>query len=442
MRNTYLFIILYHMLFFAVAMANGNIYLIDSYGYLAQAKNLFQYQSWYAEEWNMPVLIDYFSFRPPLYALLLGTLINTIGSVYVALLIQNILSILSIYTVIVILQKFKLNHRAIKFGTVASLIFFPTQLVMANLVMSEILFQFLTLQIFYHCACFYYHHTWKNTIIIGLLLSLVILTKPVGLFLIIPLLVYYFLVGYQKHGQSSVAQLAHMLLLLSFHFITLHLVSKQQEHQTGYYHYSSIKAVTQQRYHGRYTLAAKFGNDYADRWNDSCWNVLQAAPNYKIRYQTMEAMGDSIIKTYPFTFLYLYAKGIAVFFLDPGRHDLFAFMGISKPSDTGLFHQTQSTGFSAIIGMLRNAPILGVVILIASFFWNILVVLLILLFFLNKEVPIALKIVMFLFVGYFAAATGMLGVARYRSVIFPQIIIVVAYAFEIWFKYRKTKKVY
>lgn len=436
MRNTYLFIVFYHLLFFAFAMANGNIYLVDSYGYLAQAKNLFQYQSWYAEDWNMPVLMDYFSFRPPLYAFFLGLSQTAIGPLFVALFIQNILSIFNIYTVIVILKKFKVSRKSIRFGTIASLIFFPTQLVLANMVMSEIVFQFLTLQIFYHCACFYYHHTWKNTIIIGILLSLVILTKPVGVFLIIPLLVYYFIVGYQKCGQSSVAQLGHMLLLLCFHFITLHLVSKQQEHQTGFYHYSSIKAVTQQRYNGRYTLAAKFGDAYADRWNDSCWNVLKASPNYKARYQTMEAMGDSIIKTYPLTFLYLYVKGIAVFFLDPGRHDIFTFMGLSKLSEPGLFHQTQSSGLTAILDMYRNTPIVGLLILMTTFLWNIVVVILIVLFFIQKNVPTALKIVMVLFIGYFAATTGMLGVARYRSVIFPQIIIVVTYGYELWIKYQ------
>lgn len=55
-----------HLLFAIAALFFKQYYLIDSYGYLLQADNLVNHGAWYAEDWNMPVLVDYFSIRPPL----------------------------------------------------------------------------------------------------------------------------------------------------------------------------------------------------------------------------------------------------------------------------------------------------------------------------------------------------------------------------------------
>src|SRR6478752_1224276 len=92
-----IFIIAIHALYFIIAINTGSIYLVDSYGYLHQAKNIIEHHSWYAEDWNAPILIDYFTFRPPLYALFIIVCKSIVTSDFSILVMQNVMSIFNIF---------------------------------------------------------------------------------------------------------------------------------------------------------------------------------------------------------------------------------------------------------------------------------------------------------------------------------------------------------
>ena len=144
-----IFIIAIHVLYFLIACKIGSIYLVDSYGYLNQAKNILLHQSWYAEDWNAPMLIDYFTIRPPLYAVFILLCKTLFNSDYFVIAIQNVLSIVNFFILWKLLSEFKIPQKNTSVMIVLGLIFFPSQLIHANFIMTEIVFQTLLLGVFY-----------------------------------------------------------------------------------------------------------------------------------------------------------------------------------------------------------------------------------------------------------------------------------------------------
>jgi hypothetical protein len=421
--TTYSIIFGMHFVYFILAIIFQNIYLVDSFGYLFQAENLMNYGSWYAEDWNAPILIDYFSFRPPLYAAFIGIIKFIVNSNYAVLLVQNILSIVILFLIVDMAKRFEVKREFINMALLAFLIFAPTYIIMANMIMAETVFCFIIMVVLYAAFRLSYQYHIKYLFIITLGCSAAILTKPVALFLPL-LLLTYFLIVWQK--QKSIAIKSAVIIILFT--ITFHLICLQQQHQTEYYHYTSISAVTQQRYHARYTLANKFGENMAEVWNDSCKEELAKAPNFKTRYIQMNEMGTQVLTTYPITFLKLYTKGVITFFADPGRHDIFTFFGWRENEKTGLFHRSQSQGVKAIIDAMNTMPLAGLIILLFSLLANILAIAALAVFAWYEKSRQSRLVLMLVI--YFALATGMLGVARYRTVIFPELLLCMALFFQ------------
>jgi hypothetical protein len=422
--TTYIIIFGMHFMYFIMSITFQNIYLVDSFGYLFQAENLMQYGSWYAEDWHAPILIDYFSFRPPLYASFIGIIKFIINSNYAVMFIQNILSISTLLLVINMAKRMAISSIYINLALLTMLLFAPTYIIMANMIMAETVFCFIIMVVLYAAFRLSYQYHIKYLFIITLGCSAAILTKPVALFLPL-LLVTYFLIVWQK--QKLIAIKSAVIIIL-FPTITFHLICLQQQHQTEYYHYTSISAVTQQRYHARYTLANKFGENIAESWNDSCKTELAKAPDFKTRYIQMNDMGIQVLTAYPITFLKLYTKGVATFFADPGRHDIFTFFGWRENEKTGLFHRSQSQGAKAIVEALNTMPITGLIILLFSLLANMLAIVALAAFAWHEKSRQSRLILML--VVYFALATGMLGVARYRTIIFPELLLCVALFFQ------------
>ena len=144
----------------------------------------------------------------------------------------------------------------------------------------------------------------------------------------------------------------------------------------------------------------------------------------------MQHIGDSVLKQHPFVFTKLYVKGITVFMLDPGRYDLFSFFRIEDSEFRGLLYEVTSKGFTAVKSFLSKAPVFPLIILFFSGLWNVIICLCFVVFLFKSKAPPYLKILVFLFVGYIAAASGLLGVARYRTAIYPELIIAAVFAFD------------
>ena len=272
-----IFIIVIHALYFLIACKIGSIYLVDSYGYLNQAKNILLHQSWYAEDWNAPVLIDYFTIRPPLYAFFIVAVQSIFHSDFFVIAVQNLLSVFNIFLLWKLLDKFEITQKNINFSITLALLFFPSQFIHANFIMTEMLFQTLMMGVFYFSVKTIQSPNFKSVFIVCFLLSLAMLTKPVIFLFGIVLFVFFVVIFWKKNKKMLIS-----FLLLPF---TYHLLCLQNQHTTGFYHYSSIKVMADIRVNARYILAQKYGADSASNFATQVFNEADAKPDYESRYQ-------------------------------------------------------------------------------------------------------------------------------------------------------------
>jgi hypothetical protein len=411
-----------HAVYFLAACYFKGIYLIDSYGYLMQADNIKDYGTWYAEDWNAPLLVDYFSIRPPLYALFLIILHTISENILFVLFVQNIISIINCWLVYEFVKKQVSNADRIQFAMIAGLLFYPAQMMHANFVMTEIVFQSFMLLLFLSMYEFMKQPQWKCSLRIAILLSLCLLTKPISLLL--PVIAVCFMLWAIVKQRSKWIFIATLLLpMLTFHAICL-----QNRHATGYYHYSSIKSINQLKYNARYTLVNAKGEVFADSSIAACMQLANAQPTYGERLQLMDAKASGIIREYPLAFIKLYIKGVAAFFLDPGRFDVYHFFAIEDKGTVGLMYEIQTHGLSAIITYLKTAPVMILGLLFLNFCWNLFACVCLLFFVLGKiRIPANIRILVFVFVFYIAAATGPVGVSRYRVPVYPFLLMSIVF---------------
>lgn len=381
-----------------------------------QADNMIANGSWYAEDWSAPLLVDYFSIRPPLYAALIVCFRFFSESIIPLLLLQNIISIITCWWVYSFVSNNGFATKATQRILLLAILFYPAQMIHANFVMTEIVFQFWLVSIFTTLYQFAQFPTWKRSLVLSGLLVLCLFTKPVSLFL--PLIVWGFMLWFVFKKQGSWWLLTPQLLVaLAFQGICL-----QNQHATGYFHYSSIKSINQLKYNARYTLIAAKGEAYADSAVAAVMQQANAATDYGQRLGIMNDQANEIILSNPGAFAMVYVKGVIAYFVDPGRFDVFHFFAIEEKGTLGLMHEMQTKGISAIKEYIRKAPVAVLFLLLVSLLWNIIVVCLFS-YFLFTVHNRTIRNLVFVLVAYIALATGPVGVSRYRVPVFPFLLI-------------------
>jgi 4-amino-4-deoxy-L-arabinose transferase-like glycosyltransferase len=426
------FLIAIHALYFIAAIQLQGIYLVDSYGYLHQAKNIAVYNTWYAEDWNAPLLVDYFSIRPPLYGWLIAVFQLITPNIFLLLLVQNVLSILNLWMV----YRFAIEHGCDRkhAGIVLILgtLFYPAQMIHANFVMTEIVFQTLLTAISLSMIRFLFTPSWKGVIDLSALLALSLLTKPVSLFL-------PFIVLVLMSWKLTETRQWKFLIPLLFTVAVFHAICLQQQHATGYYHYTSIKSINQLKYNARYTLVRALGEHEADSTIAGMMQVADARVQYGERLRYMSNEANQIILYHPMDFAVLFGKGTAAFFVDPGRFDLYHFFTVEESHSTGgLLHEFNTKGFSALSDAMAEAPVMILFLLLVNLCWNICMIAAFLYFLFIKRVHLFIRLVVFLVVIYIAAATGPVGVSRYRVPIYPELLLAAMFAVHYLQRGKKT----
>ncbi len=428
-----IFIIFIHVVYFFIALKIGSIYLVDSYGYLNQTKNILAHHSWYAEDWNAPMLIDYFTIRPPLYAFFIIACKFIINSDYFIIFTQGLMSIFNFFLLWRLLKKFNIPQKNINISIAAALLFFPSQLIHVNFIMTEILFQTLLMGVFYFSAKTIQLPNHANIFKIAVLLSLAMLTKPV-IFLFGIVLFVFFLVLFWKKNK---------LILLPFLLlpITYHLFCLQNKHTTDFYHYSSIKIMADLRVNARYILATKYGEDSSAAFCSKVFYEANTMKSYEVRYHYIETRCNEVYTQNKMVFALLYAKGIIATFIDPGRFDLSLFFGLQNNSSQGLFHRLNTEGVKAIPDILKQSPLFLLSTLFFVLLWTIILFISVLVFVFDKKTDSLLRILVFIFIAYIPLVTGISGLCRYRIPIYPEFIFVFAFALPHFINLVKRKKI-
>lgn len=426
----WLFLLCIHICYFIIALLYGNIYTVDSYGYLHQAQNLLLHHSWYAEDWHAPVLIDYFSFRPPLYACFIIFCQSILSGHYFILVVQHLISIINMLVLFKLFKQSGFSVQVCAKVLMLVLLFYPAQFIHANLVMTEIIFQSLLLFLFYYTLQFAQKSNLRNAAILALLLSVSLLTKPVIILFSVAIAIVVLVQSIRE--KKPILLFPFLMVPLVFHLICL-----QHQHSTGYYHFSSVKPIFHLKYNAKYTLVAHYNANYADSVITAEMEQINAQSDYQHRYEMMQDKGTQIISKYPLDYLTIYIKGLLAFFIDPGRYDLFHLFGISDEGFNGLYHELNVKGIAALKEFASKAPLGVLLLLVVNLVWNVIVLACFIWFLCFSKAPWFLRLMVFVFVGYIAAATGVLGLSRYRVPVYPMLSIAVLFAFHHFYFLRK-----
>jgi len=422
-KTLWVFAGLIQLLYFITALNLKGIYLVDSVDYLSQAQNLLNHGSLYAAPWNGPFRVDYFSFRPPTYSLLIIACKSIIDSDFSILFMQSILSILNLFMLWRLLLKFGVNHSKANLYIFLTCIFYPSQFIHCNFVMSDILFQTQLLLIFYSAIIFLESFKTKGAWLISVLLVIAMLTKPVAMLLGFTLFAYFL---FKIYGKRPLKILLPFILLP----LTYYANNKYNERITGYFHYSSVKPIFALKYMAKYTNAQVFGENYADSFQDVVMQKANNAVSYQQRVSIMETSATDVIKENWLIFALFNLKGFVAFWIDPGRFEWYHFLNIEEESFPGLYHLINTKGIDAIPEFYKTAPLGIVAVLLLSLIWNIAIFLLFLVFVFDKNQNKILKILAITFIGYIMISTGVLGLSRYRVAVAPEILLCAFLAIE------------
>jgi len=400
--------IILHVLGWLQAYHTGSIYLVDSADYLSQAYNIKHHASIYAANWDAPFKFDFFSFRPPLYALFIILIESITGSLYGVLFVQMLLSLLNFYWVLRICKEVYPNTHISKSILLLVLIFYPSQIIHCNFIMSDILFQSILLFAFYQTWQWRQTFDWKKGARASCLFALAMLTKPVSFLLGMGVAVV--MAFYLIKNKKTVQLLSFLLLPLVYHGLSLY-----HQKLTGTYHYSSVGPYFSLKYMAKYTNSQLYGEAYADQFQDSVMKIADTCQSLQVRHQVMNEATLAVIKSHPFTFLQFNMRGWLTIFIDPGRFDWVHFLNIDEGNFLGLYHTIYTKGLAnGLLFFASNAPLTLLLILALSLAFNILIGLIFMLWLFQASGNKTLKLIVAVFVCYLVLTTGVLGLARYR----------------------------
>lgn len=416
-------LVVVHLIFWLYGLFWGNPYLKDSHEYLNQAYNLWEYGKSYSAPAPPFDDLRYFSKRPPLYAAVLGFFTHYPLSIFCFTFLQNALSIFNLLLTFHLAASF--FNTSIKatsqFIWLIPLLLFPTQLVMAQMVMSEVLFQSLVLLWFYHSLRFLKEKQAMHFLLAHFWALLAVLCKPVFLFLVFILPVFWgvYLIFQKSFKLYFLAALWPMLGywgLNIYHFQT-----------TGLLHYSSIKYINLYQYNAGMTLERLYGGDSADAMLTE-WEKEAATKSFPDKVSFLEAKATEVLKEHTATYGLLHLKGVVNMWLDPGRFDLAVFFQLTPQEGKGGMKSFSESGYKGILHYLSKQPLFFLLYLLLILMYNLGVLLLVLHFILKKNTKNTwakwLLVAVFL---YFSLLTGPVGSARYKVILWPFILIVLSH---------------
>ncbi|MDB5236492.1 MAG: hypothetical protein JWR44_3485 [Hymenobacter sp.] len=353
-----------HVLALGWALSRDSWSFPDSGRYLQAAENLRMHGVLYAKPWlgyppkGAEQAMQEFTIRTVGYPLVVATTGVGDGRPILLLLLQNLLSVLSIGAVLRWWARERRPQPADWKFAVGGVLFFPAQLVYPNAVMSETLLQ--TAVVLMMTAGLFFVKTHKRRYFAGAAAALVLafLLKPV----FYPLSVVFAGVGLWAAWRQRRPQLLVMGVLP---LLVAGLYMEWNQQRTGYFHFSSIAEINLLHYNAAGAVREVEGPAAEELWVASVLREANAQPDFAARQQLIQARAEEKLQTHALVYARQHAQGMAALFLDPGRFDLGQFLRLPQPKGGGLLSQVRSGDF---VGAMRRLPlamlgVLGLVLL-------------------------------------------------------------------------------
>lgn len=403
--------------------------LADSTEYIRTADNLLQEGILYNGDLNQHINPALYTKRPPGYPVFLLLSRIFTQSLVPVILLQLVLSMASFLAILKIFQP----EGTARILVTAFVILYPAQFIYTNLVMSEILFQFLVtmaaLSLFRYLKTEQIRVLWTYQ----LMIILGILVKPV-LYPFIILNVLLFLVLYFRFRQRLVI----ISSLIPVVFVIIFASINQQ--RTGYFHVSSIQQVNLIDYNLYYYLMERQGEEKAKELIGELKTNCNIEKDFSKRSACLSSSATNIFKEDLLGYAWFHLKGMGRFFIDPGRFDLYHFFGWERSEGKGFLYHINSAGMKGALEYLRMQNTWMILLLLAVAFFNLVRFAGFMVFLFNRRIDPAFRLFLFLLVGYIAFATGPLGASRFMLPVVLLMTGAAAYQYGSWFDQLFSKK--
>jgi hypothetical protein len=412
-----IFLIGLHLLFFCLALYFGNSRLKDSYEYIQQAVNLRSYGSWYCADLSKPIDYLMYSQRPPLYGAFLAITWWPFSGDFLILFLQTILSLFNCYLSLRIFETIS-GRKANILLFFLPVIFFATQFIYANMIMSEIFFQTFWLLAAYYAILFLKNLKLKDLCFHQLAITSALLIKPVA-FLFPLISATLIVVMIAKNKIPSNAFITFLIPVSAIIFIVT-----VNYHHTSVIEYSGISRKLMINYNMPQLLSKRMTETEAKAKIDSVENYASQL-SYAQRSRYIDQQCLIWIKEAPLAYLSLHLKGFFRFFLDHGRWDLNAFVkGQGNiENQAGIDSAYRKYGMRGASEYASKFPLLLIGYLLLVVIVNGILLFSFIRFLLMKSIAPQIRILFMCMVFYIALLTGPTGSARFRIPVYPLLLI-------------------
>lgn len=408
---------------FMIYQVHAQHYLLDdSKEYIRTADNLVREGILYNGDLSEHIQPELYTKRPPGYPFFLLIPRLFTQSMIPIIVLQLVLSLASFITM---LQVFKPEGYTRILVTVF-IIFYPAQFIYTNLVMAEILFQFVLMMA--ALSLYRYIKTERISVLwtYQLMLILGILVKPV-LYPFILLNIVLFLVFYYRYRQRLVI----ISSLIPLIFVIIFASINQQ--RTGYFHVSSIQQVNLVDYNLYYFLMDQQGEEQAAEITTGIKATCSGEKDLSNKSACLTDAATSIFKDNLVSYGWFHLKGMGRFFIDPGRFDLYRFFGIERSGGNGFLYHINKSGMKGAWEYLQMQHSWVIILLLGIAFVNLVRVAGFLFFLFNRKIDPSFRLFLFLLIGYIAFATGPLGASRFMLPVVLLLTGAAAYQYGSWF---------
>lgn len=396
-------------------------YTRDSFEYLKISENLKNYGIFYAGDLNSEINPALYSRRPPGYPIFISLSKFIFNKNITIIFMQILLVALNVFVLFRLLSLLKIKD---PFRLISILLFilFPTQIIYTQTIMSEIFLQTTLLAGLYFITRYHLSEKVRYLLLFNSAFALGLLIKPILMYFWIPLFIIHIWI-FKRNRQLMTLFLPLILIF------TMGAWSLRNYSQTGYLHYSSIRPFNLLYYNTHSFLVSKYGVEDAD-YTISEIDSISTSLDFRDANEYVERECIKILTNNWFYYGMYHFRGMFFFFIDPGRFDLYNFLGIA--TQRGFFHQISQSGIQGFILTIRNIPATILLILIIIFLINLILLLSLILSLKRSSIPHFILTHILLTIGYFAVLTGPLGASRFKLPIFPYLIVILACTLQNW----------
>ena len=413
-------VVLIHIIFFSMAIQKKNFTTKDSWEYLWQSQNLKANGSWYCGDMQQDIIPALYNQRPPAYGAFLS-LMNVdiaLNNIYLLLLIQSGLSLLTIYLSVQFVKLF-LGEEWNRLWLLIPLVFFPSQFVYCNMVMSEILFQLFVLLSIYFIARLIKYSQMKDLWWSQWSVAIAMAIKP-----IMWLFPFVAMVSFLIHFFNKKVKLIALITFI-IPFTTMALFMGYSHAKTGIWEFSSIQRKLMINYNSYAILKDVFNEEEAVKTISEFQNSVDTLP-YVEKCKRIDEFNKEVVMNHPMSAIKAELSGIFRFFVGHPRWDI------------EMFAQGRIMFFEGnyVIKILYG------LFLLLSVTISFIVLLSFLKFIFSPHISYSLRGCIASIVIYFAIVTGPSASTRFRLPVFPVLMATFCVvAHEIYLK-RKSAATY